>query len=96
MFRAKFSFIVLIGALCFTGTQAFAASNVASVSQIKMKYGPNGKSTPVASQCWTKIDTREYAKCLFPNGVGGGNANNIIKVELQSVQMAPAQQQYDK
>ena len=87
MFRAKFSFFVLIGALCLAGAQAFAASNHISITQKRMKYGPTGTSTPVSKQCWTKIDTREYAKCLFPNGVNNG----IVKVELksQTMQVAP-------
>ena len=97
MFRVQSVFLVgvMVGVMGLCDVSAFAASNVVNVSATKMKYGPKGKKTSLANQCWTKSDMQEYAQCLFPSGVRSGN-NDIIKVELNSVQIAPAQQQYEK
>ncbi len=97
MFRGRFDFFVVLTVIGTTlcSVSAFAASDTIKITATKMKYGPKGKSTPFANQCWTKSDMQEYAQCLFPSGIRSGN-NDIIKVELNSVQMAPAKQQYDK
>jgi hypothetical protein len=68
---------------------------VITLNETKMKYGPKGKNTKFNDQCWTKTSAREYANCLFPNGIRSGN-NRIIKVELQSAQMNVAEQQVEK
>ena len=95
--RCFVSFMVLVaGIVAIGGTPAFAASDTVTITATKMKYGPKGKNTPMSNQCWTKSNTQEYATCLFPNGIKGGGGNDIIKVEMNSVQMAPAQQQYEK
>jgi len=95
MFRVRFGFIVLIGAISFADVSAFAASDTVTIHQTKMKYGPRGKNTAIANQCWTKIDTHEYANCLFPNGIHSGNSG-IIKVELKTQTTQVSQTLSDK
>lgn len=37
------------------------------LSQVKMKFGPNGTSTKLQDQCWLKTDIKDYVKCEFPD-----------------------------
>ena len=36
-----------------------------TITKEQMKYGPNGKDTPVASQCWTQTNPVKYQACVF-------------------------------
>ena len=59
-----------------------------TLNQNRLKFGPKGKSTPFTNQCWTLINTYDYAKCVLKTTgpITGGGAIKDEKQQTEQVQ----------
>lgn len=69
-----------------TANSDFTSCNF-TLNQIKLKFGPKGKSTAFSNQCWTLTNIKEYARCVLRYTGPIASSGGSIKVEKETIQM---------